>query len=230
MALGPTYDYEAEKAGLDRRQQLINALQQQALQPLNLPRQGSVQAAASPLAAIGGPIAQALIANYAQGQQKEQQAELTSRYKQDLSSGIEKFMNTSQGSPAVQASLPNPFDGTSRTEQIGAAVPGDPKKAMLEALASNHPVLQQLGMSQLQGMGKKDQLSKKDLLSLSGYDAKSRIAAALAGDESLLTPEVKEHVVNNQIVSGIPGERGSYKPIGDFRDRFDVPGQVAVGP
>lgn len=216
-----TYDYEAQKASLDRRRKMAEALQLQSMQPL----QGNNLHWSSGLAQIVGALA-------GQRQQKAvgaEEQELAGRYKQDLVKGVENYMNTSQGQAAPQAQLIDPFSGTSRMETIGTATPGDPKKAMLEALASNHPVLQQLGMSQLSGLGKKETLSKKDLLSLSDFDAKSRIAAAMAGDESLLAPAIKEHVVNNQIVAGTPGDPASYKPIGDFRDRFDPVGQVATG-
>src|SRR5213079_929016 len=79
-------------------------------------------------------------------------------------------------------------------------------------------------------IGKKETLSRKDLLSLSGYDAKSKIAAAMAGDESMLQPETKAHVVGNQIVAGVPGGPGGYKSVGDFREQFSPVGVLATSP
>lgn len=231
MTLGANYDYDLQKQQQERRQAMVNALQAQAMRPMDIPTAGAgqVQQRANPILAIGAPLIQALMANKMQGDLKQDQQELSNRYKQDLVSGMEKYIDTSQGTEPIKANIPGMFGMEDRSEVIAPGTKADPKKAMLEALASNHPVLQQLGMSQLAAMGKKEGLSKKDLLSLSGFDAKSKIAAALAGDESLLIPETKEHVVNNQIVSGIPGQAGSYKPVGDFRDTFQAPGQVAVG-
>lgn len=231
MALGQTYDYELEKSNLDRRQQIINALRQQSLQPIGVPIAGGggqVQARLSPVAAIGGPVTQALLANFMQNQQAAKQSELGNRYRQDLTAGIDKYLTTAQGEQGPSALLISP-DGSSRMERIGADTPGDSKRAMLEALASNHPVLQQLGMSQLQALGKKDGLSEKDLLGLSGYDARSKVEAALARDASKLRPEVKEHVVDGRIVAGVPGGVDGYKVAGDFRPRYGQVGQVAEG-
>lgn len=210
------YDFDAERTRIERKKKIAEGLQLQGMQPLqgnNIHWTSAVAQILNTLAGIKGQ----------KNADQESQA-LGQRYKDELAQGMEAYADTSQGMPAAP---------TPRIDETGAPVmrpaePGNPRQAALDALASNHPMLQQLGMQQLT-QAKKEGLTKKDLLSLSGFDPKSRIAAAMAGDESLLAPETKEHVVGQQIVAGIPGQ-GNYKPVGDFREKYSPVGQLAVGP
>lgn len=207
----PTYDYEAQKASLDRRRRIAEAMQMQSMQPL----QGNNLHWTSGLAQILGAVA----GQRGQARAAAEEAELGQRYRKDLASGVQSFMDTSQGQP--ESFSQEGFAGS-------PAVAANPRKAVLDAIASNHPVVQQLGMSQLAQMGKREGLSQKDILSLGGYDPRSKLAAAMAGDIGKLSPEAKEHVVGGQIVR--QGEGGRYGSVGDFREQFSPVGEVAQGP
>lgn len=225
------YDYELESQRIAKRRQLAEAMQLKSMELGNPQTDGS--------GTWAGALAKALQAySGVKGQQNAQQEEreLADRSKQDLVSGLEQYTRQMQGTPdAPGGSVPNITgeapDGTFQTDgQL--TVPGEKpnkRQAMIDAISSNHPVLRNLGMQGLAQMGKSDQeLTQKDLLSLSGYDPKSRIAAALRRDPSLLAPETKEHVVGNQLVAGIPG--GEYNVGFDGRERFGDVGPVARGP
>lgn len=225
MATIANYDYDTEKQRIARKRQMAEAMQLQSLQPQQGQMVTGYHALAQALQSYAG------IKN-AQSAQTEER-ELADRYKTDLVSGIDQYMKTSQGTQASPArGVPditgqNP-DGSFQSSG-DLTVPGEeanPRKAMLDALASNNPVLQQLGMDGLKNMQKKpEQLSQKDLLSLSGFDPKSKVAAAMAGDMTKLAPETKEHVVGNQLVSGVPG--AGYQRQYDGRDQYGNVGTVA---
>lgn len=216
----PNYDYDTQKSAIDRRRKMLEAMQLQGMQPLQGSNIHPMQGIAQVLSAYLG----------AKGQQdlRTEEQDLAQRYKQDLTSGIDRYMTTLQGQPESRTPFPGGQAEGLNPDLISPAVAGDPKTAMLEALSSNHPVLQQLGMSQLTALGKKEApMSQKDWLGLSGYDRKSVLAAMQAGDPGLLKPEAREHVVDGRIVTGVPGE-GKYSVAGDFRPQFSSVEQLAV--
>lgn len=183
MATNSPYNYDLQLQELARRQQMVEAMQSSALKPLELgPAAGGVQPKMNILSALA-PMLQALMANKMGANLQAERTAMADRYQSDLRSGMEDFMNTSQGqtkafdmpagvgpeAAAAGADAPVPFvpgQSTVQTPGGGTEVtPGDPRKAMLDAIASNHPVLQQMGMSQLAQMTKaKEGVGVKDLL------------------------------------------------------------------
>jgi hypothetical protein len=229
MAFGSNYDYDLEKAKLDKKRQMLEGIAMGSLKPMEMPTAGPGQTQAKMgWAQALAPIAQAFLAAKGMKGVDSQQADLSGRYKEDLVKGMGNYMDTMNGKTEM---LPNqgpmPDGSAVQGEFPQQTQAPDHRKAILDAIASNHPVLQQMGMAQLAQMGK-DRLSMKDILTLPDFDAKARLAAAQSGDISQLKPKMSEHVVNNQIVAGTPGD--GFKGVGDFRDKFgpltDVRGDV----
>lgn len=103
---------------------------------------------------------------------------------------------------------------------VGPAAPANPGGAQEFALgAVNNPMLQQLGLKEFEARLKQNTpLSQKDILGANGFDAKSRLAAAMAGDMSLLTPEAQKGVVaEGQLVDPTTG-----KLIADVRPQWET--------
>lgn len=159
MPMMPTYDFETEADAIKRKQAIADAMQQSALQPLQLPTQSGVKLS-------GVNVLAKLLEGYVAGKSSEavkgERTALAQRYGDELRSGMEQFYKTSQGYDAPSlAMVPGP-DGTPQTVKV----PGDRKKAIFDALASNHPVLRDLAMQQLKEDAK-GQVTPKELVSIS---------------------------------------------------------------
>jgi hypothetical protein len=102
-------------------------------------------------------------------------------------------------------------------------VAGDRRKAAIGAFTSKLPVLQKLGESDISSLGKSD-ITGKELLGASGFDAQSRVAAALAGNPALLKPKRENLVVNNQVL-----DPDTLTSKGDYRDKFSDVGVIGQG-
>ena len=160
----PTYTYDAEREQLARQQRLIDAMQANALEPATVPQGGMIASKMNPLQPMA-KVLQAYMASKGQEGMKQSQDELARRYNADLRTGMDKFIDgisTQPGmQPAVQGNNPSAFVPE---QQLG---PEDAmaarKKAVLDAIASGHPVMQQLGMSEL-GNLRKQGVDIKDLL------------------------------------------------------------------
>lgn len=164
--LGPNYNYDLEKQRLDNRLQIINAMQAQSLKPMELPTAGAgqTQARMSPLAALI-PMVQAYAANKARDNVSQKQADLGEHYKQDLVNGMQDFYSKSSGGwdhnviPASGEDSNADISQVNGSDQWDYRAP-DMKGAITGALASNHPVLQQMGQAGLASMYKTDPMSQ----------------------------------------------------------------------
>jgi len=138
MANLPTFDYETEASDIERKRKIYEAMQGSALEPLRTEAVGGMAVPHSWTQGLAKAM-QAYVASKGQDQVKTDRGALTQRYGDDLRSGMTAFGETSAT---------------------------DKKKAVYDALASNHPVLREFAMKQLTEMGK-DQLTPKDLLGIS---------------------------------------------------------------
>lgn len=158
MPMLPTYDFETEADAIKRKQAIADAMQASALQPLELPTQPGVKLS-------GVNVLAKLLEGYVAGKKSDEakadRTALSQRYSDELRSGVEQYYKTLQGYEAPSMAFAPTEDGTPRMVQV----PGDRKKAIFDALASNHPVLRDLAMQQLIEEGK-GQLTPKDLLGL----------------------------------------------------------------
>ena len=158
MPMMPTYDFETEADAIKRKQAIADAMQASALRPLDLPQQPGVKV--SPMAVLGKML-EGYVANKRQDALKDERTALSQRYGEELKSGMEQYYKTMQGYEVPSPSTAPGADGTLQMVKV----PGDRKKAIFDALASNHPVLRDLAIQQLKEEGK-NQLTPKDLLSI----------------------------------------------------------------
>jgi hypothetical protein len=194
MATGynvPTYDYEVDQQKISRQRQLVDAMMQGALAPMGPTETaaGGVAIKKSPLEGIA-KIAQAYLAmKQGQGLDQQQQA-LGERYRGDLRTGMEGLM---QGM-SMQPTTPAPDGMGPNITQADAQ--GAKQRALLEAIGSNHPVLQQLGLQGLAPMFKeKEQMGLKDYLGLADkFDPQSTVDAGRSGDPSRLKPKSEKPI------------------------------------
>jgi len=214
MATMPTYDYEAEQAEMLRRQKIAEAMQAGSLAPMEMP--STPGARVSPLAAVA-KIANAMFARNDQNKIAEDRQKLGERYKTDLVSGMQQFEKTA--SPREMPAQEEATMGGEVATTPGYTAPGDRKKAVYDALASNHPVLRDFGMTEFKAMNAaKSGLTAKDLLP---HAAPSSIPGMISGDTTKFVPKSDLGEVN-----GIVYDKGTMK-IQQLKG--DAPGQVTIG-
>ena len=160
-------NYEAEDENLKRRQAIYDALRMRSLQAPQVVSVGGMGAAPSPLSALAN-ILGAYAAQKGDEQVLAEKNALSGKRAEDLRTGLEAYDKASRD----------------RWEEPGAdqagppqLIKGDRRKAIFEALASQHPLLQKLGMSQLEAEGK-GALTAKDLLP---YASRQGIASMVQG-------------------------------------------------
>lgn len=141
------FDYDIEGSDLKRRQAVYDAMQAGALQPMQFaPANQGGQASPTHWTNALAKVMQGYVAKQGQEKVKEQQQALSQRYGDDLRTGMEAYERTSRGyekpyDPAIPEDLRLP-GGMDRQA-------GDPRKAIFDAMASNHPVLRDFAMKQL---------------------------------------------------------------------------------
>jgi len=156
MATYPTYNYETESSDIARRQKVADAMLSGSLSPIAMPQQtGPVASKVSPLTILAKML-EAKFAGDSSAALKKEKSELAERYQADLSGGMRDYQKTAMGYEAPS------FPGEGAPME---SVPGDKQKAILDAIASNHPVLQAFGMKQMEELGKGN-LTAKDLSAL----------------------------------------------------------------
>lgn len=158
------YDYDLEAADIKRKQAILDAMQAGALAPMQFapPNQGGVASKTHWTNGLG-KVLQAYSAHKGQEDLKERQQALSQRFSSDLRSGMENYERTSRGyTTPGDTPLPADVAGPVRAPE---QVAGDPRKAVFDALGSNHPVLRDFAMKQLAEQGK-GQLTPKDLSAL----------------------------------------------------------------
>lgn len=158
MPMMPTYDFETEADAIKRKQAIADALQQSALAPLQMPTQPGVKLS-------GVNVLAKLLEGYVAGKKSDEakadRTVLSRRYGDELKSGMEQYYKTMQGYETPSMVLAPNEDGSPQMVKV----PGDRKKAIFDALASNHPILRDLAMQQLKEEGK-NTLTPKDLLTI----------------------------------------------------------------
>jgi len=143
------YDYDTEAEAIKRQQMMAEAVRANSLSPVEVPTAmggNQVQAAINPMAIVA-KLLQGAMANKEMSATEEKRQALSKRYSEDLVTGMDQFDKTSQGTPAI--TLPEDQAGP-----VMDAQPGNQRQAILDAIASNHPVLKQIGMQQLMSSGK----------------------------------------------------------------------------
>lgn len=224
MPMMPTYDFETEADAIKRKQAIADAMQQSALAPLQLPTQSGVKLS-------GVNVLAKLLEGYVAGKKadeaKSERAALSQRYGDELKSGMEQYYKTMQGYEAPSMALTPNEDGTPQMVKV----PGDRKKAIFDALASNHPVLRDLAMQQLKEEGK-SQLTPKDLLAISTPEsvlANTNNPAAWKPKRELKAVAPGEVLLDSSGNFATPGNPGGTPPWQTTRIAGDLYQQSATG-
>lgn len=150
MATQLPFDFAAEQDTINRRRQLAQELMRTGMQS----QQGQM---------ISGrfvaPNAIDRVLNFAGGmlmdnRQAEAQKNLTSDYNNRLLEGMEKYMTTRDGKAGGTMSDQQAGDlmNNDQAPELAEPVAANPRKAVLEAMTSGLPPLQQIGQMELQAM------------------------------------------------------------------------------
>lgn len=163
MATSPTYNYETELSDLDRRQKLMEAMSQGAAGPMQTFQSGGRTGKISPFQMLNQVFSQYL-AGQGMNKVKQERSDLSQRYSDDLVSGMKQFQQTEAGGAPVDNFVMQP-DASGTPQTVPA--PPDRKKAIFDAMASNHPVLKEMAMKMMMEKPADDptRISAKDGLS-----------------------------------------------------------------
>lgn len=152
-----TYNYDLQAEDIARRQKIAEALQQQSLQPLVQAQNLGPMASQTHWTNGLAKVLQAYLGAKGQEKASEDKSNLSRQYQQDLAEGMAQYDRTSRG-----------YSSPMSEDLGGGVVPAqevkaDPRKAVLDAMASNHPVLREFAMKQMAEQAK-GQVTPKDLL------------------------------------------------------------------
>ena len=143
--------YQAEAGEIERRRRLADALQAQAMEPLQAPPTpaGGFAVPISPMQGMA-KIAQALSASYGQSRARDDQRALGERFNRDRASMITQALEAGQGRPAT----PESYSGEPGADELYNPAREEVKPDRMrtyQALAANQidPQLQTLGMTEL---------------------------------------------------------------------------------
>jgi hypothetical protein len=146
------YGYDTEAEDLRRRQAMADALLSQSMQAPQGVTVGGMGAGPHWTSALAN-----MVSGYGAGKAnasiKEDRTALSDRYAKDLSEGMDRYRRTSEGFTAPPL-ITRPG--------VDPVTPGDPTKAIMDAMSSNHPVLQNFGMQEYARRAE-GQLTPKDL-------------------------------------------------------------------
>lgn len=233
---GP-FNFQAELSALQSKQKLAEAMRSAAMS-------GQLRTGGG----LGGLVTALMRPGQIDRMERENldaQAALQGRYKAELGNELQNYLTTRQGQAGRGENMYSPQEvaaagGDAGVPQLAErpavpAIAADPRKAAVGAFASQFPQLQELGKADLAGMGK-NALTPKDVMGFSGMDPKTKILAAQLVSAGIpetqvlgmLRPELKEHVVNGQILRAT--DAGGYGTVADARDQYGNVGPVAQGP
>jgi len=174
------FNYDTESEDLAQRQRIADAMLNGSLSPLEAQSVGGMAAPISPLSVLAKML-QGYGASKERDKIKTDKSDLATRYQEALTSGMDQYQKTSEGYSAPSMALQPGADGVPQQVQI----PGDPRKAVMDALASGHPILQKLAMEQLTAQ-QKGGITAKDLLP---YAEPSAIPGMVGGNVGGFKPK-----------------------------------------
>lgn len=210
-------DIFAQRESVARRQKLLDAMTQQNM---GTPIQGNTG-----LGQALAKIATAWVLKNNAGKLDEERSQADKAYGAGLGSEVDKYLKTragtagqvldDSGAAALMEGNVNPM--------LAEPQKADPRAAVVNAMASRFPEMQQLGRAELPGLVKQDApMTQKDILSLGGFDPESRLTAALSGNIAGLKPENEFMNVDGRVVNKRkPTEVGA-----DYRETFGEPYRI----
>lgn len=229
--------YSTEQADIERRRQLMEALQAQSMEPIQ--QQATPSGGyAVPIAPTQGlaKIAQALAAAYGKSKTEDESKALGEKYGKDRADVVSNALKLMEGTPEQPANTDimqsNQGLDTFESNPAKPAVPGNRRKAY-EALASNDrfPELQNMGLAEL--LKKPDspwaKINPKD----NTAESNRMFAGSVANnqpDYSLLNPVTKMQPLSNVAgPNGMP-QTQFYDPTNPPKEPIPQAVQNQVGP
>ena len=213
----------AQQGEIARRRQLMQALQGQNMQT-GIQGGGRGNALGQALAKIATAY---ILAN---NQKKLAGEEVTNRdqYQQAMQGELSDYMTRRDGSGPQEMQGPMEPGQEDAQRPMMPGTPGNPREAVIRAMASQFPELQAIGKADFAGL-RKEQMSAKDMAGLAEKFTPQSIAAyAQTGNPSVLRLNPKQHVVNNALVNADAYGEGKPEVLGDFADKFGAPEQQAT--
>ncbi len=190
----PNYDYDTQNADLQRRQRILDAMAQQVGAPIESQAGPGVSTSKASMLTGLSKIVSAFLGNKNQDALNQEKSTLTNRYQADGRVGLEKLIEGISATPGMQPAVGAPDGGQGANNPSAYVAPSmqtpqdvstRKRQAIIEAMGSNHPMLQQLGASQLSALGK-DQLTTKDMLP---YAAPAAIPGMITGGVGAFKPK-----------------------------------------
>lgn len=203
------YDVFAEQDALRRRQQLLQAMQSQAMQRPIQGKYGLAQA----LAKIG----EAYLLKGADTGLKGEQAQVNQQYQSGLQDQMAQFMRNYEGEGAIKQFGATPEEPSS---VVTPATEADPRAAIIAAMTSQYPEMQQMGKTMMPGLFK-EKMTAKDIFALAGdgkYTPESVRAAAIALDPNLLKANPRYQTAGDRIWQ--LGGESTPQAVVDAREHF----------
>lgn len=147
--MADNYDYDLEAANIKRRQAVLESMQSGALAPMQFaPANQGGQASPTHWTNALAKLAQGYAAKKGQEEVTNRQQALSSRYSDDLRAGMEAYDKTARGGVTSNGDYGPMADGSTQGGTT-SITKGDPRKAIYDAMASNHPVLRDFAMKQM---------------------------------------------------------------------------------
>lgn len=220
-------DVIARIAEIQRRQKLLGTLEQNNL---STPIQGAGKGNA-----YGQLAAKLATAFMLKGANENLAADDTSArrdYGTQLTGEANKYLDTFNGRPGQtmsDADVANLFQRDQNPPQMTSAaepMQANPRAAIVNAMASQLPEIQQLGKAGLSGL-QKQQVNPLDYLKLDPtFSAASRVAAANGGGAAVLQAAPKFTAVADQLVQEPTDGTSQPRVAGDFRTKYGAPTQL----
>lgn len=140
-------EFSGEMRSLKMREAIMQAMLQGSMKQPEAPQtKGRFQGAVSPLSVLSGPLG-ALAAMKGLENNDKAYGELGKKYQEGASNEMAKYIQTRSGTPADTITFDQPTrpDGTGEPTEAMAAVPGDPRKAVMQAMMSQYPQVRDIG-------------------------------------------------------------------------------------
>lgn len=142
-----TYNYDTEAESIAQKQKIAEAMQAASMTPMQQAQSMGPMASQTSWTNVLAKLVQAYAGVKGQEKAKEDKSALGQRYSSDLAEGMQAYDKTARGySMPGDTPLPEGVDGPVRQPEM---VKADPRKAVMDAMASNHPVLRDFAMKQM---------------------------------------------------------------------------------
>ena len=160
------FDYDVEQAALKRRQAMIDSMTGQIMKPTQGQMIGNRYVGPGIADAVSKVLSAYFLSNH-QDKLDESQRDLQGRYNTGLQEALGKYEQTRLGTPAKMGPSMAPTvdndPANPKQVEVSPAIPGDPRKAAIEAIVSSYGPMRDIGLNDLKESAKQA-VTLKDLL------------------------------------------------------------------